>query len=66
MNDTGFMCRFEGFGDLLRNGQGFVERDRPLFDPIRQGWAFDEFEDKRTRVAGFFQAVDGSNVRMVE
>ncbi len=47
MDHPGFVRGFQGFGDLLRDGQGFVERDRPFGDAIRQGWPFDQFEDQR-------------------
>ena len=38
MDDALLMRCFEGFGDLLGDGEGFIERDRTLFDPICQGW----------------------------
>ncbi len=47
MDDAGFMGGFEGLGDLLGDGQGFVERDRPFGDPICERGPFDEFEDQR-------------------
>ena len=36
MDDAGFMRRFKGFGNLLGDREGFVERNRPLLDAIRQ------------------------------
>ena len=41
VDDPLLVCCFEGFGDLLRDGQGFVERNWSLLDPIRQRWPFD-------------------------
>ena len=61
---TGFRQR--AFYGREGDGQGFVDGDRPPLDAISQRWAFDEFEDERLRAFGFFEAVDGSNVRMVE
>ena len=46
MDDTPLMRRFEGFGDLLGDVEGLVERDRALRDPVRQRRAFDELEDQ--------------------
>ena len=66
MNDARFMGRFEGLGDLLGDGQGFVDRDRASLDAICQGRPFNQFEDKRTDVIRFFESVDGRDVWMVE
>ena len=41
------VSRFQSFCDLLRDGQGFVERDWPFRDPAGQRGAFDEFKDQR-------------------
>ena len=47
MNDALLMRRFEGFRDLLGEGEGFVDRDRPLLDAICQRRPLDQFEDQR-------------------
>ena len=38
----------------------------PRLDPIRQRLAFHQFQDKEVCSAGFFQPVNGGNVRMIE
>ena len=42
MDDPLLVCRFEGLGDLLRDGKRVVDRDRATRDPLRQILAFDE------------------------
>ena len=60
------MCSFESFSDLLSNGQGFVDGDRPLTDPISKRRPFDQLQNQRPRVAGLLQPVDRANVGMVQ
>ncbi len=48
------MRGFERLSDLFRDGQGFVQRDRPFGDTISQRWAFDKFEDQCTSIVSFF------------
>ena len=49
---------FERVGDLLRDRQRFVERDRAARQPLRQIVAFDQFHDERMHAAGFFKSVN--------
>ena len=46
MDDAGFMRGFERLGYLSRDGDGLVERHGPLCDPVGQGRAFDQLEDR--------------------
>jgi hypothetical protein len=66
MDDALLVRRFKGFGDLPRDGQRLVERNRTPRDPLRQVLAFDEFQHERAHAAGIFQAVDMRDVRMIE
>ncbi len=66
MDDALLMCRFEGSGDLLGDGQGFVDGDRPLLDAIRQRRPFDQFEDQRLDTLSLLQPVDTADVRVVQ
>jgi hypothetical protein len=51
---------------LLGDGQRFIDRNRPLCDAISERGAFDQLKNQRTRGSGFFEAIDRSDVRMVE
>jgi len=66
MNDPLLVRRFEGFGDLLRDGESLVERDRTARDALREVVALDEFHHERGDVARALEAVDRRNVRVVE
>ena len=60
------MCRFEGVGDLLGDGEGFVDGDGPLRDALSQRRPFDQFQHQRTNTLRLFQAVDAGDVGMVQ
>ena len=66
MDDSLFVRGLERVGDLSRNWQCFLDREWPLRDPISQRRPFDEFEDQRVHGAGFFEAVDGADVGMIQ
>ena len=66
MDDSGGVGGVESVGDLLCDGQRVRERERFPTQPIVQRIAVNELEDKRQHVAGVFEAVDGSDVRMIE
>jgi hypothetical protein len=58
--------RFERFGDLPRHGQRLGQRNRAARDPLRQILALDELHDQRLDAVGFFGAVDGRDVWMIQ
>ncbi len=60
------MRRLQRLGDLFRNRQRLIQRDRPLGDPVREGRAFDQLQDQRPRPLGLLDAVDGGDVGVVE
>ena len=66
MDDALLMGRFEGFGNLLGDGEGFVDGDRALLDAVRQGWPFDEFEHQRPDALSLLQPVDAPDVGVVQ
>jgi hypothetical protein len=66
MDDSGFMCRSQGVGDLRRDARRFVERQRPLRNAIAKRWPFDELENQRLRVSGLFEPIDRTDVGMIE
>ena len=66
VDDPLLVRRFERVGDLLRDGQRLVERDRAARDALRQVVALDQFHHDRTHTAAFFEAVDVRDVRVIE
>ena len=66
MDDPLLVCRFERFGNLLRDGQRLVERDRAARDALRQVVALDQLHHDRAHTAAFFEAVDVRDVRVIE
>src|SRR5215471_5603598 len=57
---------FERIGDLFRDRQRLVDRDRAARDPLRQVLAFDEFRDEGRDVRRLLETVDRPDVRMIE
>jgi hypothetical protein len=66
MNDRLLVRRFEGFGNLARDGQRLVERDRAARQPLRQILALDEFHHEGLDALGVLQTVDSRDVRMIQ
>jgi hypothetical protein len=65
--DDAFLVRgFERIGDLPRDHQGFVKGDGARREPIRERGAFDQFEDECGCPVRFFEAVDRTDVGMVQ
>ena len=65
--DDPFVVRvFESFGNLLGDLDGLGNRHRPAREPLLQVFALDQFERDERRAAGFLEAVDRGDVRMVE
>ena len=66
MNDPLLVRGFERVGDLLRDRQRFVERDRAARDTLRQVVALDQFHHEGMCATGFLKAVDRRDVRMIQ
>ena len=49
MDDPLLVGRFERLGDLLRDLQRLVDRDRPARDALGQRLALDELENQRAQ-----------------
>ena len=58
MDDALLVRGFEGLGDLTRDRQGFVQRNRPTSDPIGQRVALDQFEDERVGLTAVLEPID--------
>ena len=66
MDDPLLVRGFERLRDLLRDGQGFVERQGSARDALRQIVTFDELHHERGHAPAFFEAVDRGDVRMIQ
>ena len=66
MDDALLMGRFQGFGDLLGDGERFVDGDRSLLDAIRQRRSLDQLQDQRPRPLALLDAVDGGDVGVIQ
>ena len=66
MNDPLLVRRLERLGNLLRDRQRLVERDRSARDALREILALDQFHDEGAHPGGFFKAVDVRNVGVIE
>jgi hypothetical protein len=62
MDDALLVRGFERFGDLLRDRECVIERDRAAADALRQVLALDQLHHERV----VFDAVDCRDVRMIE
>ena len=66
MDDPLFVCSFHRVGDLSGDGDGFVNRDRPLCDPLREVRSCDELHDQRANRQAVLETVNLRDVRMIE
>jgi hypothetical protein len=71
VDDAVLVCGLEGFGDLLGDGQGLVDGNRPAPNPVRQGLAVHELQDQRADMGrgpsrSFFQAKNRGDVGVIE
>ena len=60
------MRGLQRLGDLLRDRQGLIQRDRPLRDPVGQSRPLDQLQHQRPRPLSFLDAVDGGDAGVVE
>ena len=66
MNDANLVRGLEGFGDLPRDRQRVTWRHRSARDEHRQVVALDELYHERAHPAGFVDAEDLRDVRVIE
>ena len=66
MDDPLLVRGFERVGDLLRDRQRLIERNRAARNALRQVVALDEFHHERWTPLRLFEPVDGGDVRMVQ
>jgi hypothetical protein len=56
--------RIERVGNLHRDLERLVDRDRSPLDPLFELLALDQLEDQEGLAVGFLEAVDGGDVRV--
>ena len=66
MDNTGLMRGFQRFGNLLRDWQRLIHRDRPLRDPVGERRSLDQLQHERPRPVALLDAVDLRDVGVVE
>ena len=66
MDDALRVRGFERLGNLPRDGQRVVERNRPARDALGERRSLDHLEHERRRMIGRLEAVDGRDVGMIE
>ncbi len=66
MNNPLLVRGFESFGDLLRNGQGFVEGNGALGDAVGERRPLDQFHHEGVHAGGLLEPVDRGDVGMIE
>ena len=66
MNNALLVSRFEGIGDLFGNLKCLINRNGPLGNSVRQRRTLDQFQDQRLGVLGALQAMDRTNIGMVQ
>ena len=66
MDDALLVRRLQRFGDLLRDRQRLVERDRLRARSAARGLTLDQLHHERADAAALFEAVDVRDVRMVQ
>jgi len=66
MNDSLLVRRFQRLGDLFRDRQPFIDRDRAARNALGQIVAIDQFHHERVHAGGFLEPVDRGDVGMVQ
>jgi len=66
VDDPVLVRRFEGFGDLPRDRQRFVEWHRSTTNAIGERRPIDQLEDERAGIADALEATDLGDVRMIQ
>src|SRR4030095_3083764 len=70
MNDVAFVCHFKCVNYLFCYWECFIKSDGSDAKSIRECWSFDQLHYQADLIGfmavGFLEAVDGSNVRMVQ
>jgi hypothetical protein len=66
VDDALIVRRFERFGDLFGNREGFINRNRAFRNAIRQGGPLDQLEDERQNASVLLYSVDMTDIGMTQ
>ncbi len=66
MDDPLLVRCFESLGDLLRNGDGFIDGDRPLRDAVGERRPLDQLHHEGLHAVGVFEPMDLRDVGMIQ
>ena len=66
MNHALLVRRFERLGNLLRDRQCLVNRNRALRNSVGERWPFDQLHYEPGHTIAFLQAVDDRDVGMIQ
>ena len=66
MNDSFFVCGFEGIGNLMGNGQRLDDRHWSVLQPLGERRALHQFEDERIYAVSLLDSINRCNVRMIQ
>jgi hypothetical protein len=66
MDDAMSVSGLEGVGNLPRDLNDVVERQRPVHEPLGQRLAFDQLEHERGHASAAFETVNDGNGRVIE
>ena len=66
MDDTLLVCRLEPLGDLEKERQRLLDRNRTALDPIRQRLTLDQLHDEKARVTVPLEAIQSRYVVVVQ
>ncbi len=66
MDDSLLVRRVECVGDLLRDGQDFIDRDRAAHNALRQIIALDELHHEGVHAGRLFGRIDRRDAGMVQ
>ena len=66
MDDALLVRRFERLGNLLRDRERLIERDRTSSDALREIVSLDQFHHEGGHAPALFEAVDGGDVWVVQ
>ncbi len=66
MHDPLLVGRLERLGDLARDGERLLHRQGARLEPLGKRRPLDQLHDQAAYAAGFFEAKDRGDVRMLE